>query len=419
MIEAERSAPLRIGIVGAGAVGIGCALHLRRSGHQVVLFDRTGPGTGASFGNAGIVATSEVLPLGRPSILRQVPKMLVNQAGPLSLRLRYLPKITPWLVRLVTASRPAEQARISTALASLLSRASADWLDAISGTPGMARLANRGLLRMYSTQAALETAKSDLMRVQQFGVRVELLSGAETHELEPALAPVFAGAALHPDTWSIDTPHRMIEDMAARLVGPGCRIDITAVASIETDDQGATIVVEDGSRHRFDRVVLAAGIWSRRFLRQLKSDMPLDTERGYHMMLRTPPSTIRHAVAVVSPGYTLSQMEEGLRITSGVEFAGVDAPPNFQRIRRMAVHLSDILPGLCGEPLSEWLGFRPSMPDSLPVIGPLRRHPHVIAAFGHGHLGLTLGPTTGRLVACMIDGTPMPVSIEPFLPRSG
>ena len=172
-MTAESTRSLRIGIIGAGAVGIGCALHLRRNGHDVVLFDRLGPGAGASLGNAGIVATSEVLPFGRPSVLRQVPKMLIDRRGPLSIRPRYLLNIAPWMVRLLLASRKKTQTHISTALASLLVRAGADWQDAVSGTPSMARLSNRGLLRLYGTQAALDAAKPDLLRAREFGVRVQ------------------------------------------------------------------------------------------------------------------------------------------------------------------------------------------------------------------------------------------------------
>jgi D-amino-acid dehydrogenase len=409
---------LRIGIIGAGAVGVSCALHLRRNGHDVTLFDRSGPGAGASLGNAGIIATSEVLPLGRPSVLRRVPRMLFDPLGPLSFRPQYLLQGAPWMLRLLQASRPQMQTHISSALASLLARSLGDWQDAVSGAPSQARLSAGGLLRLYETQSALDAAKPDLIRASQFGVRVELLSGAEAHALEPSLAPVFSGGALHPDVWRIDTPRRVIEEMVSRLVGPGCRIVGAQIARIESHDAHAALVEDGGARHRFDRIVLAAGAWSRQLLRQLGEDMPLDTERGYHVMLRTPPSTITRAVTVVSPGYTLSQMEGGLRLTTGVEFAGLEAPPDFRRIRRMVAHLANIIPGLRREPLSEWLGFRPSMPDSLPVVGPLRRHPRVVAAFGHGHLGLTLGPTTGLLVGCIVDGREPPISLNPFLPAS-
>ena len=240
------------------------------------------------------------------------------------------------------------------------------------------------------------------------------LNGAEAHALEPAFAPAFAGGALHPDAWNIDTPRRMIEEMASRLVGPHCRIEATSIARIDSDDQNTYLVEEGGTRHRFDRIVLAAGAWSRRFLRQLGNDMPLDTERGYHVILRTPgKATITRSVSVVTPGYTLSQMEGGLRLTTGVEFAGLDAPPDFRRIRRMVTHLASVLPGLSHEPLSEWLGFRPSMPDSLPVIGPLRRHPRVVAAFGHGHLGLVPGTMRhDRLVSGVPDRWPSCASIH-------
>ena len=416
---ASESGRLRIGIIGAGAVGLGCALHLQRAGHQIVLFDRLGPGAGASFGNAGVIATSEVLPLGRPSVLRQLPKMLLDPTGPLSIRLRYLPKIAPWLMRFLLASRPAERSRISAALAALLSCAAEDWRDAVAGTDSARRLTDRGWLRLYGSAAALGAARRDIEMARRFGVPVDVLTGHEAHELEPALAPVFAGAAFFRGAWNIDSPGRMLEELAERLSAHGCRIEHASIDRIIPQADGIELEEAVGIRHRFDRVVLAAGAWSRRLLRPLGTDMPLDTERGYHLMLRTPEPTITRSVTIVSPGYTLSQMEGGLRITTAVEFAGLDAPPNFQRIRRMTAHLATVLKGIDPEPLSAWLGFRPSMPDSLPVIGPLPRHPNVIVAFGHGHVGLTLGPTTGRMVAAMMGGMSTPVPSAPYLPRIG
>ena len=408
----------RIAVIGAGAVGLSSALHLLRAGHAVEVFDPREPGEGASLGNAGVVAVSEVLPLGRPAILRQLPRMLSDPIGPLVIRWPYLPRIAPWLLRLALASRPAEVERIAQALASLLGLAAEAWRDIARGSGAEWRLGNNGWVKVYATAADLARAMPDIEHQRALGVRMDVLSRDELRQLEPALAPVFAGATFCPDVCNVDMPLRMMQALAALAVQRGAVIHKRAVQRLEPDGAAAALVDEGGRRLGFDRIVVAAGAWSRRLVRSLGADVPLDTERGYHVMLPTPEHRLRHPVSVASPGYSLVQMEEGVRLTTGVEFAGLTAAADFRRIRRMAEHAAGTLPGLEPRPLSEWLGFRPSMPRSLPVIGPLRTRPAVLLAFGHGHLGLTLGPITGRLVAAAVDGRTPPLDMTPFLPAS-
>lgn len=410
------SKPGRIGIIGAGAVGLSCAFHLQRSGHHVEVLDPRDPGEGASLGNAGIIATSEVFPMARFATLRQVPRMLFDPIGPLVIRWRYAPFIAPWLIKFLIASRPAEVRRISFALSNLLRPAVDAWRDVARACAVEHRLVTQGWLRLFTTQQNFKNAARDAKLQRELGVRVEMLSSAEICELEPALALVFAGAAFFPDAGNLTSPLGMMRSLATHITKNGAVIEKREVRHIEIVNSQAVVVDASGRRTTYDRVIIAAGAWSRKLVRTLGLDVPLDTERGYHVMLPTPSRTLQRAISVPIPGYSMVQMEDGIRITTGVEFAGLNAPPDFRRIRRMIEHAQTTLPGLVPHPLSEWLGFRPSMPKSMPVIGPLERYPQVVLAFGHGHLGLTLGPITGSLVATILAGQMPAIDPTPFLP---
>lgn len=414
--QGSRARPMTVAVVGAGAVGLSSAIHLRRAGHAVEVFDPEEPGQGASGGNAGVIATPEVLPFSRPSVLRQVPRMLFDPLGPLVIRWRYLPRIAPWLVRFAAACRPDELGRITGSLVAIMAEAVPCWREIVRGSDGDSLLAPRGWLRLYASQSDLRAAMAEATWRRELGVKVEIIGAKEIRDLEPALAPVFAGAVFYPDVIHVPSPARLMRVLAAIAAGDGCVLHRTLVRRLEIEDGRPVLVDAAGRRRAFDRVVVAAGAWSRRLVRTLGFDFPLDTERGYHAMMPVPAGSLSRPVTVMSPGYSLIQMEEGLRLTTGIEFAGLDAPPDFRRLRRLAQHARTVLPGLTAEPLREWLGFRPSMPRSLPVIGPLPGLPEVVVAFGHGHLGLTLGPVTGRLVADLVDGRPPIVDAAPFLP---
>jgi D-amino-acid dehydrogenase len=410
------SRPGNVGIIGAGAVGLSCAFYLQRAGHQVDIFDFRNPGEGASFGNAGIIAVSEIFPVARASTLRQVPRMLLDPVGPLVIRWRYLPRLAPWLIEFLTTSRVSEVRRISLALSELTRPALAAW-QAIARACGSEHcLIARGWLKLCATERDLAAAKQDADKQRDLGIDVEILGANEARALEPALAPVFAGAAFFPKAGNLTSPIAMTRSIAARLAQNGAKIERRKISRIEPTEGGAVLIDDAGGRSRHDWLVIAAGAWSRSLLRSLGLDVRLDTERGYHLMLPSPERTLTRAVSAPNPGYSLVQMEDGLRLTSGVEFAGLDAPPDFRRIRGLLAHVQKALPGVRTDVQSEWLGFRPSMPKSMPVIGALKRHPHVLLAFGHGHLGLTLGPITGEMIAAMIAGEDSPVDPSPFAP---
>lgn len=405
----------RIAVVGAGAVGLSCALLLRRAGLEVDLFDRGEPGEGASLGNAGIIAVSEVLPVGRPEIIAQVPRMILSADGPLRIRPAYLPAIAPWLMRMLVASRPANVDRLSRQLAALLQHAFAGWEDLVAGTEAQPLLRADGWLKLYTSESGLAAARAAVDVVHGLGVRAQMLDAAQVRDLEPNLAPV-AGGVLFPDAGNVSSPLSMMQALAREAQRAGVRIYRRDIARLGGTPASPSLIDAHGTELRHDRVVIAAGAWSRRLLETIGQSVPLDTERGYHLMLPSPERTISRPVSLPNPGYTLVQMDGGVRMTTGVEFAGLDAPADFRRARRVVAHAAGMLPGLAQVPLGAWLGFRPSMPDSLPVIGPLAAHPGIVLAFGHGHLGITLGPLTGQLVRAYVLGREPPFDARALRP---
>lgn len=391
---------LNIAVIGAGAIGLATALQLRRDGHQVVVIDRSGPGEGASLGNSGIVAECEVVPLNRPETLKALPQLLTDRDGPLTLRWSKLPIVLPWLVRFAWASRPASAERSARILSQMLPGAGRAWCELAASADAGALLEERGWLKVGTSAKAVGGLNRHAQAQARFGVSSKALTGDEVRELEPGLSSNVAGGVLYPGLVSMRSPLSMMQALAKRFLADGGSYQRGAVSAVGSGSDH--VWIDTGKRLKFNRVVIAAGIWSKLLAQQIGETIPLETERGYHLMLRHPPQPLTRPVSIASPGYTLAPMLDGLRIASGVEFAGVDAPPDLRRIVRMANHATTVVMGLQTEPLSDWLGFRPSVPDSVPIVRPSLRDPRFIFAFAHGHLGVTLAPWTAKAISTIV-----------------
>lgn len=394
---------MKIGIVGAGAIGVSAALALQRRGYTVKLFDQGEPGGGASSGNSGIIATSEVIPFNRPETLRALPGMLLDPRSPLSVRALSVLAHVPWFARFALASLPANSARATHQLALLLASAGAAWREIVKDTDAAPLLVSKGWLKVHSNPQSLAAGWRLAEMQAEFGIESQLLSASAMRSLEPALAAGLAGAVFYPEVMSLRSPLRAIELLAQHFVSNGGTFTHDQVSAISQTGTAVIIETANAGRHVFERVVLACGAWSGRLASMLGEQVNLKTERGYHSMLTHPPITLTRPVTVSSPGYTMAPMIDGLRIASGVEIANLTAPAEWRRIRAMARHAATIVGGLDSAPLSEWLGCRPSMPDSIPVLRYASAANRVVLAFGHGHLGVTLGPSEANRIAALID----------------
>ncbi|WP_084462839.1 NAD(P)/FAD-dependent oxidoreductase [Oceanibaculum pacificum] len=408
--------PRDVAIIGAGIVGMSAALHLQQDGHRVTVIDPRPPGTGASFGNAGVIAVGGVMPTSMPGLWKKVPGMLLDPAGPFALRWRHLPRIAPWLVNFLRAGSPERVRRISRELHPLVSRAydEHEALVKLTGAEGIIRRV--GWLKLYGSEAGFAGSAMDRELMTACGVGFQVLDGDEIGQLEPHLARRFPRGVFDPNAGFVSWPHKLVTAYAEHFRAQGGLIRQETVRRLEIGPNGPEKIVTDLGIYPVDRLVIAAGAWSKALAGQVGAPVPLDTERGYHLNLKLPEGapSVGRPTYIADDSFVLAPMQDGLRLTSGVELAGLDAPGDFTRIRRMLALADRSLPGLKAEVTREWLGFRPSTPDSKPVIGRSPRYANTVLAFGHGHMGLSLGPFTGRLVADLIAGRGSPLDLTPY-----
>lgn len=402
----------RVAVVGAGIVGVCCALHLQHQGHATTLIDPRAPGTVTSFGNAGGIVTGSVVPNSTPGLRRDIPRILFDRDSAVRLRWSYLPKITPWLLRFLREGSDARVRQIAQALQPLVSRAyeAHRQLIALSNADGIVRPA--GWLKVYETEAAFAGTAYDREIMAANNVRFDVLNADEIHQLEPALARRFVKGLLQPDSAFVSSPYRLTEAYVAQFARLGGLLVQDRVRGVKPVDGGVELDCERGLL-RYDAAVIAAGAWSKQLAAQLGDHVLLDTERGYHLNIDSP-TELRRPVVFPEKGFVLAPMQDGVRLTSGVELAGLDAPPDFSRIRRLLPHAQQMLPGLSDKVTRQWMGYRPSTPDSLPVIGASPHAPRVYYAFGHQHLGLTLSAITGRLVAALLSMQAPEIDLTPY-----
>jgi D-amino-acid dehydrogenase len=405
-------------VVGAGIVGVSTALHAHLRGWDVTLLDPRGIAGGASGGNAGVLALSECVPVGSPGTIRSVPRMLLSRAGPLHIRPAYFPRLLPWLARMLVASTPARVEQLSRALSAILGEALAAHEELAQPAGVRHCIVRSGWLKAFETEQGFESAASDFTLMRRRGVACDELASTGIGELEPALRGRFARAVFHPDCHHVGDPLVYVRALGDHLLAQGVEWRATAVKSFTTNGGRITGVVTESGTIATDAVVLAAGAWSKGLAAQLGCSVPLDTERGYHMMLDASACKVKlqRPLYWADNAVVISPMGDAVRVTSSVEFAGLEAEPDFDLVLRCLPAVRQLLPGAELVPGSMWLGFRPSIPDSLPVIGPVPGLSNAILAFGHGHLGLTLGPVTGKLVGALLDGVRPVISLDPFSP---
>ena len=411
MIEHARC---EIAVIGAGVVGLTIALRLAQDGHEVVLLDPNMPGSGASYGNAGTIADYAVMPVGTPDVLRNLPSLLFDRNSPLSIRRGALAALTPWLLRFAAQSLPAAAARNAAAIATLVASAGTAWEDLAAEIGASEILQRRGCLYLYETESAYRAADADMAQRRALGIAVDLISPSEIAAMEPMLPPLEGGAAFFPEAVFLNDPGMMMLMLTEAVQAAGVHHLPMAAESLERLVDGVAIHAP-GVRLHVRRVVLAAGAHSRVLARQAGDRVPLDTERGYHVEWDMERALLSRPACPTSRGFYLCPMSGRLRAAGTVELGGLTAPPSPHRIARLIEGARAIFPHL-GEPDRDWMGFRPSMPDSLPVIGPSRAGAEVIHAYGHGHIGLTLAPITARIVADLVDGRPVGLDLAPYLP---
>ncbi|MER8366545.1 FAD-dependent oxidoreductase [Mesorhizobium sp. M1348] len=406
------SETVEIAIVGAGVVGLATALRVAVEGREVLLIDPNEPGSGASFGNAGTIAEYACMPVGNPAVLRALPKLLLDPESPFSLRWPALLQLAPWLVQFVRQSLPAATRANALALARLLAEALPAWVEMAKEADMADLLRRNGCLYLYRRESDFAKAAGGRALRAGFGVHQEVLTPEEVAALEPGLPATGASGLYFPDSMNVTDPKTVMRRLLNAATVRGVSVAQAEITGLRVEADGVRLS-GSGFRIKANTVVIAAGAQSRALAMQAGDRIPLETERGYHLEFPTEPPLLNRPVCPVDLGFYMTPMADRLRVAGTVELGGLAAPANPRRLALLDRGVRQFFPQL-GRPSSEWLGFRPSLPDSRPVIGRSRGSSRVIHAFGHGHLGLTLAPITARLVAELIIGRGDPARVAAF-----
>src|SRR5882724_3872065 len=401
-------------VLGAGIVGVSAAYAARQRGLSVILVDRREPGSETSYGNAGILSSGSILPLNKPLLWSALPSYLTNRHAALRWDPAWAMRNIDWLVRFLASAAPSRTKPRATALHGLIGASLKLHREWIVKADAAQRIRETGWLKAWRSDA-ISAAKAEQALLMEYGIASQLLDRQAMSALEPNILPVYKVGLLHTQTASVDSPGAVVKAYARMFVGSGGEIRRSDIKAIMPDGDGWRVVLADGgmlARH----VVVALGPWSADLLRPLGYRVPLAFERGYHQEFKPNPArSLQRPIHDAEGSFLMTPMEQGIRVTSGVELTDRDAPSSFAQLDQVvpAAHGVVEFGDAVGEP---WRGARPTLPDSLPVIGPAPGHSGLWLAFGNQHIGFTTGPATGAAIAAMIGGAAPPFDVSAFAP---
>lgn len=402
-------------VVGAGIVGAAIAFELQRRGKEVLLLDRETPGRGASFGNMASIAVTEFPPISRPSTWAKIPGWLTDPEGPIRLRPGYAPKLLPWMLRFLAAGRPSKVAELEQAGAVLCRRVYDDLLPMLEALGMSDALSETGCLSLYANDAEYAADREHIEVANKFGFHTRLVDEDELRELEPAISPVITKAELFSTNRSIRDPYQLVLALVRSFQQMGGLVRQGTLSDIDTmNGQVQAVVLDNGQRIECSELVLAAGAYTGRLSALIGETIPMETERGYHTQIMVPGIALKHSLIWPAKAFMVTPTAGGIRVGGTVELAGLDAAPDYRRAKVLVKRAQIALPQLQVEGTSEWMGHRPALPDTIPVIGPSAKVRGVFYAAGHGHLGLTYSATTARLMADLLTGQTPPIDMTPY-----
>ena len=407
---------MHVSIIGAGIIGLQSAHALMDDGHTVTLFDPDGLAQRTSARNAGYIAHTDILPLASPKVWRHLPGWLIDPLGPLAIRPAYGLRVLPFMLRFLAASTPARIEASTLALIGLQGLALPAWERRLAKLGlGEKHLRRKGFLNVFPSASAIAASASVFARQRQVGIEVELLQdSASVRRLEPALSARVAAAAFYPGGVSVDDPAVICAAIGEAAVARGAVLVKRSVSAVTPVEGGVEITGTDGQTHSSDMAVIAAGAWSKPLAARLGDRIPLDTERGYNITLPKGSLGLERPVIFEGQGFVSSPLDTGDRIGGAVEFAGLEAAPNYARLDAILARAKAYLPDAKFEGGTRWMGFRPSLPDSLPVISRSAKSDRILYAFGHGHYGLTQSAATGELAAQLAAQRQTAIDLMPF-----
>tara|TARA_B100001093_G_scaffold483666_1_gene516399 strand:+ start:392 stop:1633 length:1242 start_codon:yes stop_codon:yes gene_type:complete len=403
---------LKVGIVGAGIQGISNALFLQKKGFEVTIFDRDNPGSPvASYGNAGHFSPYASLSLNRTDVLTDVPSMLLSSTGPLALKWNYIPKMIPWFVKFILNTSKNKMMHTAKNMHQILDLALPAYDELFDEIDLDGLVENKGILYVWNDKD-LKSRELEINVRNELGVHQQLVNKKEIHDLEPNLKPFYHAGVYYPYARHARNPKKILLKFFELFLKKGGKFQKLDIKNIEFKEQ-QPILKSETEQFIFDKVVVACGAFSKKLTDNLNEKIPLDTERGYHVHFKNCDHLLQRPVIFSNRGFGITPMEQGLRVVGTVEFGGLKNPISKSRIKNLINNAKYML-GDLPDHEDEWLGFRPTLPDFLPVMGPSKNHKNVFYCFGHHHLGWTLGPISGKIVSGMIAKENTNLNLDPY-----
>lgn len=405
-----------IAVIGAGIVGVTLARRLQKVGYKVILFDPENPGMGASFGNAGYIAPDEIIPLSHGISPLAVLKMLMTPLAPLAIRWQQIFSLLPWFWTFWRVNRGARLQKSVKALTDLQKGALESW-NALIQEEGLTTLVRKnGAMIVFETDQGFEAEKEKFPYLEKCGVDFKILSGDEARKMIPELSPAVTRAVFYPNGFHVRDPHAIVKKIFDAFIADGGTFHRERARFLEHDADTIHTVLTNRARYKVDAAVVTAGYQSAEFLRTLNFRVPLVAERGYHVVMDHKPLKFDMCFGSHERGFFITPMATGLRLAGTVEFspASKNPPANWKRADILETHVTELLPGVCNEEKTRWMGHRPTLPDFVPVLGQARELKNLFLSFGHQHLGLTLAPTSADILAELISTGKTSLDLEPF-----
>ena len=401
----------KIGIIGAGIQGVCNALFLQKKGYEVTIFDKYEPGSSASYGNAGHFSPYASVPLNRPDVLSDVPSMLLSTRGPLALKWNYVYKMLPWFYSFVKNCRENKMMHTAKYMHQILdlSLPAFDELFEEINLDGL--IEHKGIMYVW-TNKSQKSRDLEINLRNNLGVKQRLLSPKEIHDLEPNLKPFYDGGVIYDYARHARNPKKILIKLFENFTLKGGKFLKLNIEKLDFDEE-KPVIRSETQRFIFDKLVIACGAFSKKFTDKLHENIPLETERGYHVHFKGYENLISRPIVYADKGFGMTPMEQGLRVVGTVEFGGLENPLSKSRISNLVLNAREMLDGL-PEHNDEWLGFRPTLPDFLPIIGPSKNFKNVFYSFGHHHLGWTLGAISGKIISSMISNENTNLDLEPY-----
>jgi len=402
-----------VGVVGAGIQGVCISLFLIKKGFKVKLFDRSEPGDfSASYGNAGHFSPYASVPINRPDILIDVPAMLMSSTGPLALRWNYVPKMIPWFIKFIKNCSKKNMMHTAKYMHQILDLALPAYDELFQDIDLSGLVEDKGIIYFW-TDKDLNSRKLEINIRKELGVKQQLLTPDEIYDLEPHIKRIYHGGVLYPNARHARNPKKILSKLFDLFVKKGGSFEKQNVETINFSPENKPKIKTNQKIYTFDKAVVACGAFSKKLTDQVGEKIPLDTERGYHVHFKGHDHLLSRPVIFLNRGFGITPMEQGLRVVGTVEFGGLNNPPSKKRITNLVNNAKYLFPEL-GKHEDEWLGFRPTLPDFLPVMGPSKKYKNLFYSFGHHHLGWTLGAISGKIIAGMVAEEKTNLNLSPY-----